>query len=95
MRMMYYSVNDRQTRKKKTRVLLSGVEPKTFRFRTSNRKVLSSTPDRSTRISFFRVCQCHLLNNISFSYPDCFLSSQTKGINERGQHYSLTLFESK
>ena len=29
--------------------------------RTSNRKVLGSTPDRSTRISFFRVCLCHFL----------------------------------
>ena len=38
-------------------VLLSGVEPKTFRLlvrmlRTSNRKVLGSTPDRSTWIFF-------------------------------------------
>ena len=26
----------------------------------SNRKVLGSTPDRSTWISFFRVCLCHI-----------------------------------
>ena len=31
VRMMYYSKSHRQTRKKEIRVLLSGVEPKTFR----------------------------------------------------------------
>ena len=34
--------------------------------RTSNRKVLGSTPDRNTRI-FFQVCLCHFLNNTLFS----------------------------
>ena len=34
--------------------------------KTSNRMVLGSTPDRSTRI-FFRVCLCHLLNNTASS----------------------------
>ena len=38
--------------------------------RTSNRKVLhvGSTPDSSSRISFFRVCLCHLLNLIHHSH---------------------------
>ena len=35
--------------------------------RTSNRKVLSSTPDRSTRISFFQVYLCPSLNNTSLA----------------------------
>ena len=33
----------------------------------------SSTPDRSTRISFFRICLCHLLNNTSFILIRFFL----------------------
>ena len=33
----------------------------------SSRKVLGSTPDTGTRISFFRVCLCHSLKNTSFS----------------------------
>ena len=63
LRMMYYSRKwHRHTRKKEIRVLPSGVEPKTFRFISSDaRKVLGSTPDGSTRISFFRICLCHFL----------------------------------
>ena len=30
-----------------------------FQHPNCNRKVLGSTPHRSTRISFFRVCLCH------------------------------------
>ena len=60
LRMMCYSRKWHRHTRKKIRVLLSGVEPKTFRLlvrmlvlvRTSNRKVLGSTPDRSTRIFF-------------------------------------------
>ena len=48
---------------------VGGVETRFLRAPNSsfaeNRKVLGSTPDRSTRI-FFRVCLCHLLNNTSF-----------------------------
>ena len=33
--------------------------PLWWSIRTSNQKVLGSTPDRSTRIFYFRVCLCH------------------------------------
>ena len=36
-------------------------------------KVLGSTPDRSTRLSFFRLCLCHSLSYTSFSYNDVLL----------------------
>ena len=40
-------------------------------FNLYNRKDLGSTPDRSTRISFFQVCLCHSLNNTSLSLISC------------------------
>ena len=44
--------------------------PQWLSIRTSNRKILGSTPDRSTQISFFRVCLCHSLNNVSVLFPN-------------------------
>ena len=72
---MYYSVTDRRTRKKEIRVLLSGVEPKTFRLLVRRLHVSSSTYVDFNETTMEEGVQLGVAGNISDKYVYIFLIS--------------------
>ena len=59
MRMMYYLVMTQTNSEKEIPSAPIRRASNWKNFKSSNRKVIGSTPDRSTRNFFFRVCLCH------------------------------------
>ena len=71
----------KEQKRKEKKISLRFLAPTSFlhsavnRIRTSNRKIIGLTPDRRTRISFFKPCRCHGLNNTSSHQDSCIVYS--------------------